>query len=628
MHALRLALALASAAPATAGAQDYSVAVYRFDIHAVAGGLAEYRDTHDLAAAWGAFDASHEGVQDRIVGQALEPLVALYEAHPAWGADFALPGALVDVVADRHPGLRARMQALDGQVHFGGFTHGGDLWTAQPAAVIRRSMAATDAAFARAGLTPSPTVAPVAGQFGPGLGDLLPAGSIVVFARPAWERLHDGADPFYALGGAIAAPARSTPAVTWVFDGDAALLASGGVAVTRGPEFVTDDDALAAHEAALAAEADAGRPPTPLAIVLERLGDDGSEPLPATLDAVGLEDPRRWTGGAGIAGDEEADGGVRRRFARAFRRVHAAEILADDPDAPDVTAAWQRLLRAGIASATGPDPLGAAVRFARDAADDAEAAVAERLAGAAEVCSEFLWVRGAGGTVSCSAGPGANRRAPEEPVDGVRGTAAGEVGLVLDVEQLVDPDLPGDPLVLRLEHRFGEDLADGGPLHPRALHVPFDADGIRFVPAGRTASDPAPFVEVPAEQVADGTPLPLAGGVLDVGSLGFLVVDPALAPPHVVLYPGDGVVLLSDDTPGIGGPEVWEAYLVEDEPDALRLARRLVHAPDLYVAGPPLPEPEVPTACACAATDAGGASPLLLLVLLSARRSGRGRGRP
>ncbi|GEM_PF-2842407 len=86
---------------------------------------------------------------------------------------------------------------------------------------------------------------------------------------------------------------------------------------------------------------------------------------------------------------------------------------------------------------------------------------------------------------------------------------------------------------------------------------------------------------------------------------------------------------MRDRTPGLGGPERWEVYPVEDEADALRLARRLVHAPDLFVPGPERPEPEVPGICDCdTAGSPSGAYLVPLLLLFRRRRSATDPGTP
>jgi hypothetical protein len=620
MHALRTTILVSLLCPTSALGQDASVAIYRFDVHAAAGGLEITRAAHDLWAG-DPFDASAEGMEDRIIEQALVPLLDVYEAHPAWGADFALSGALVDILANRHPDVLAQLQRLDGQLHYGGFTYAGTLWTTEPTAVTRRSLEATKAAFASAGLTRSRVVASGAGQFGPGLDDLLDPGGVVVISAADWAEISDETARLYALGETTVVVGGSDQlgedTLRWTFDGDALSLASAGVSVAQGPGFITDATAIAEHEGLLGAREAAGFAPTALADIVDRALDTTVlPPMPSTVDQA----REGWLGGVGTAVQDEADGAVRRALATAWRHVHTAEGLAEDP-AEDVDAAWSHLLHVGVAAATGPDPLQDAVAFALAHAEAAQAAVASRLAVAGAPCSEFAVFERA--ALSCSPGWGINRRAPEELLEGVSGLAFGEVGFVLDVDQFEDPDLIGDPLVLTLTHRSGVDLANGGPLHPRALLIPFDAELIRIVPAGRTGSDIEPFVSIPTQQGA-GRRLPLGGGVLDLGTAGFLVLDPVAAPPHIEIDGDAGLVVIRDETGGVG-VELWEVYVVERESDALSLARRLIQQPALYLPGPELPEPEVPSACeACSANTAGSSAAsawvLGLLLLLSARR--------
>jgi hypothetical protein len=524
------------------------------------------------------------------------------------------------------------MKDLDGQVAFGGFSFADELWTTQPADVIRRSYAAGRRAFEDAGIALSPVVAGVAGQFGMGLGDVLPAGSLAILPRAAWERGHpdESVAPAFLLSDTTRAVVSDVAwtengvELEWSFDGDGALLASGGIAPVRGIDFALDPGALAEYEASLADRAAAGFDLTTIAAAYDGLQASGfaPPPLPPTLDTVGSAGGAPWLGEAGTAGAQEADGALRRAWAAAHRDVRAAEALAQAAGEfapPDITEAWDALLRAGIASASGPSPLRAAVLYARNRAAAARRLVLPRLEEAAGPCLDHVLIRGRDGTVGCVGAWGAARRDADDLLEGVSARAGDDGGLILDVQQLEDPDLSGDPLLLRVRHTFGVDLDAGGPLSPRRISLPFTTDVLRFVPAGRTGRELEPFVEVPA---VEPIVLPLGGGVLDLGDPGHLVLDPRHLNLGVFVLPDEDRIEILDATPGIGGPEIWELYVVESRADALRLAERLVQRPDLYFPVPRTGLEADPIACDCTSSLGPNPTPTIVLcvAILRARR--------
>jgi len=638
-----LLLILALAAPlsvAQAGSETrkYALAVYHFNLQYVAGGLQEFWEDLGSPPTWEGLDRTDEGVQDAIIVESFLPLLQLYAAHPDWGADFELQGLMVDVIAQRHPETLALMQELSaaGLVSFDSFHYSDELWTAQPAEAIRRSYAHTVEAFAAADVVHGSSYFTQEGQFGVGLGDVVPEGSVGMIARnlfglhyPTEDRraLFDLGDGRFAT---VAGHSWSvevgdvTVQTAWTFMDDGELLATGGLNPYFLPSFHADPAEVAAYEAQVQALVDDGYTPASVALVAADLLAAGyaPEPLPPLLDGAWQPDDTHnvglWMGDGGAFEGIEADGAVRAGYALAYREVRMASLLAGDVS--DTEEAWRELALGGVSDSTGWNPGRGEVEYAFTHQASARALVAPLLEAASLgalplACPDLASFSGIDGTVSCLDGRD-SRRVEVDP-DAVGGTAGATDATVTEL-WFDDPEYPG---AVGWSVTFAGLRSAGEPL--RWVEIPWTEDQIRFLPAGRTEG----LAAVPLALLADAEEpvgLGLAGGLLHLGDDRWLVLDPASTMLAARVHPESPVVRFHDETPGRDDVEEWVFWFVEGETEALALADRLVQRPDL-VFEPPRPIEEILSDCACAAGGSvrGTTAWLLLAVVAGSVRRRR-----
>ena len=653
MRTRRLLLALlvaplaipSSSAWAGGEPRQYALAVYHFNVQYVAGGLQEFWEDLGSPPNWEGLDVSDEGVQDAIIVESFLPLLELYADHPDWGGDFELQGLMVDAIRERHPATLALMQELSaaGLVHFDSFHYSDELWTAQPAEAIRRSFDDTLQAFDAAGVVHGGSYFTQEGQFGLGMADVIPEGGVGMIPRnlfglhyPIEDRrpLFDAGDGRWATvaGHSWTVDVGGTTFQTaWTFMDDGELLATGGLNPYFLPSFHADPEEVADYEAQVQGLVDAGYTPASVALVAAELLAAGyePEPLPPLIDGAWQPDDTAnvglWMGDVGTFPAIEADGAIRAGYAQAYREVRMATVL-EGADEPAVDEAWRALALGGVSDSTGWNPNRGEVEYAFTHQARARALVAPLLEAAKDAaipleCPELARFSGADGALSCVASSPARRVDAEPALQGAVAAAADAEVVAVTERWFTDPEVPG---AVGWSVTFeGLDATDV-PL--RRVEIPWSADLVRFVPAGRTeglAAVPLSLFVSEAEPVG----VPLAGGVLDLGAELRLVVDPTSTMLAARVHPDSPVVRFHDASPGRANAEEWIFWFVEGDDAALQLADQLVQRPPLEFE-PPRPIPEEPPQtvdCACSAGAGGQAGWWLLplgALIGSRRRAG------
>jgi len=616
----------------------YALSLFHFNLQYVAGGLEDFRDDLGLGEVWSELDASAEGVEDAIVLESLLPLLEIYAAHPEWGADIEMQGLMVDVIRERHPNVLSLMQELDGRVAWNSFHYSDELWTAQPPEVMRRSRAAAEAAFADAQLSLSPTVFTQEGQFGVGMGEVLPDNGIAILPRNLFglHYPHDESEPLFSgegmdviVGGQswTAEVGDVTFDVRWTFLDDGELLATDDMNPYLLPSFVHDPAAVAAYETELQDLVDQGYEIVPVERVVSELRAAGYTPpaLPPFIDGawqphntnnIGL-----WMGDGGGFVVDESDGEVRKRWHSAYRDVSVAQRLVDTGLAQDpgvLEEAWKQIFLAGVSDATGWNPYRSEVAYSY-----AHSALARELA--AEIFAQ--------GPVRDDFSPGWWLTSDGELL--VRTTELGSTPLDEPLIE-VNPgtDISGAEIAInwitssRAPEGIGLKVSFSGlPTNAKGgrwLDIPWDRSDFRFLPAGRDEG----FVSVPIALFADAEEpvgAPLANGILEVGENLFVVLDPTTMLLCARIHPSQDFVRFFDETPSPGGQEAWELWFVVGEDAALELSRNLIREPAGPFDGSP-PEERIPGLqnCLCDQAAPGQHGLLFLgLFLLGLRRGSR-----
>jgi len=372
----------------------FSLAIYHFNLQYVAGGIHAYLNQPDT---------SEEALEDLIITESFEPLVALFEAHPAWGGSFEMQGLFLEALEARFPDLLVRFGRLvqRGQVDLMSFHWSDQLFLAYPYRDQRWSWDQNQRLLQRFCLPQSPAFFTQEGQYGEGMAKLAhdETGAMAVLPRnllsfnlgddkPRGLWLERDGMPLLTTDG-YADPASGW-ALDWNFVDDAELLATGGINPYFPALFVTSAEAVQAYEDKLQALEDGGYRVTTVREYRRQLEAAGIAPVPIPFVHDGQwqsdagDNLFQWMGfGAGWPGDER-DNGLLTANVKVSHRLRAAEILLDQADAAGLATADLRarldgavreLLKAEVSDATGWRPYVVEVRYGLDHAAAAEAAV-------------------------------------------------------------------------------------------------------------------------------------------------------------------------------------------------------------------------------------------------------------
>jgi len=610
------ALLAALVTPGDAGAENlrFAAAVYHFNVQYVAGGLEALVADLQLQATWQGLDYSEAGVEDAIIRESFLPLLEMYQRHPAWGADFELQGLMVDIIRQRHPDVLTLMQQLDGQVSFDSFHYSDELWTAQPAEVMARSRLETQAAFAAAGLNVGRTAFTQEGQFGSGMGSVLPAGDVAILPRNLFGLHYSDSEraSLYRMGdvGVVIGGHGWTQQVggnsvelawTWMDDGE--LLATNDLDPYFLPSFVHHPESVAEYELHLQQLEITGYTIATVAEAVDALRALGyqGEPLPPLID--GAWQPRDtnnlglWMGDTGFWPETEADNAVRTNWHRSFAQLRAADALVSaglaDPPALGLASAWRELFLAGVSDATGWNPYRSEVAYSFAHAAAASAAAQEVLGSVDVGCEGCMlrvpWDRD---EVVVAGADELDGVAAEPFLDGV-GVATGSELVSAEFAWFTNPVVSG-ATGLSVTF-FGADTSSNPS---RWIDIPLNTAEIRFLPAGGNDLVSVPLSVFAGAEQAVG--VPLANGILGLGDDRFLVLDPRSMMLAARLHPSQSFVRFVDHSAALVPDEVWQIYFTSGEDSARALSQQLVQRPDVWF----VPAPAANTACACAQSGA------------------------
>ncbi len=564
----------------------YVVSLLHFNLQYVAGGLEGYLED---------WPADEQSVEDQIIVESFEPVLDMLLAHPTWAMDLELQGYMVDVIADRHPGVLDKLQTLtaSGQVELVSFHWSDQLWTAFPWRDQQWSLELTAQSFQDNGLPLARVVFTQEGQFGEGMLEHMPDYGYDIALLPRnlgsymWGQSAD--QTLYDFDGVTVIPTNSLTSadgsyqVQWSFVDDGELLATGGIDPYFGPLFVTNLDAIADFEADMQAREDAGAHISTVSAYVDAVHDRGTVPFPGIIDGSwqpsGSDNMYRWLGGGGLFADDEADSAVRVVQHDAGWTLAAAELL--EPDAPELPDAWRQLLLAEVSDASGWNPISNEVQYGFEhaaAALDAITTVVERACADRGAISSLA--------VDLASGDVLVDDAPDEPAWQETSAPAGvspQVGedRAATVTWYQDPATPD---VLRLDVSF--DYYDATP----ELTLAWDAAVYGTVPALTSRVQ-----EVSAADVGDdgiGLALPLGLARLAEGL--WLVEDHRYQHLAGVFSRADGSLRFIDETAPVDA-HTWSFRLVEGDADrALAVAQALNE------------DPVVTLSCPAAGTDTGG----------------------
>lgn len=581
--------------------------LFHFNIQYCAGGVEE------LWADQG-FDASDEALQDATVTESFLPVLEVLEAHPDWTFTLEMQGLMVDVMAERHPEVLARLQALAaaGQVELVSFHWSDTLFTAFGVRDAEKSAELTRRSFEAQGLELSEVVFTQEGQFSQGMLDRMPEWGyrIAVLPHNLGEYLWGSIDAeIYSYGEVLVLPSRSNAYVDWAFLDDGELWATGDLNCYLGPAFVYDAEATAERVSQLEAmEAEGAR----IAGISAYVDSLEVEPvaLPPVLDGTWQPDETgdlfRWMGGAGeLWAETEQDNAVRVANHRARASLLAAESVPG-ADADLIEAAWKYLLLSEVSDSTGWNPFESEVAYSLYYAGLAETAAEEAVAPVCDGASQ-LFVQGAGGEAPTVTPDGApSETSAEQPArpDWLEPLSSGR-----DAELVWRADADG--------WRLDVEVAEGeGPF---TLSFPWDAQSYVTVPALGDA-----LVEVDAADIyADDIGLPLSWGLSHLREGWSLVLHHDSVFLAANYSRARQVVELVDEV-APSSAFTWTFHLVgEGMADPVELARRLNVEPDVVLPCDALDEPytSIPSDCACGSASPGpGLAGLAAFAWLRRRR--------
>jgi hypothetical protein len=580
--AAAVALLWASGASAQ---EKYALGMFHFNVQYVAGGMYGY-----WAVPNAALDLEAEAIEDAIITESLAPVIDLYEKHPTWGVDIEMQGYALDIIAERHPDLLAKMRVMakSGQIDIVSFHYSDQLYIAYPQEDWERSQALTAATFAKHDVPLSRSVFCQEGQAGAALaGPMKDRGyQTLVWPKNLWIYQHGDFDakPLYKFGDIfIIAGAKGVTykeggndiTVTWTFLDDGELLATGDLNPYFPDLFKHEPAAVAEYEAGLVGLESQGYVITTVNKYVEAV--KGKVPLadpPPLLDGTwqpnSTDGVLRWLGGRGIWGVDERDNQVRTLGAVAHRELVAAEAIAKEAGidaSAALSGAWRLLFLGQVSDATGINPFRGEVeyglahftevlRVARDVITEAKAALGQ----------EAVIIDPASGSVT----PGAEPEAAGKEVDA-------PLSLVIEA---------GD----RQVKQAWEEVAPGrnrvtlsiGPGEATMVTVLFPGAGGGDWITTRALDDATPVTFSRSDFVFEHFYLALPTGVISLGPGLFVIKDQGRTHVAARIVPKSGDVVFVDDTVPFLESATWVFDVLEATPEeavkeavAMNVKRRL-----------------------------------------------------
>lgn len=526
-----------------------ATAVYHFNIQYVAGGLDNYLDVYTV---------SEEELEDAIIRESFEPIVALFEKHPTWGTSFEMQGLMLEIMAERHPDVldRLRTLAARGQVDVMSYHYSDQLVTAYPRRDMEWSWAENQRIFDGLCMPRAPIHFLQEGQFGPGIQAFAAEhDELVILPRNLMKLFHnpppDGLWFDNAGHPTITTDGHSGEGLeyTWSFVDDGELLATAGTNPYIPDVFKKNDVAMADYELELTVLEAQGYTIAPVSFlkhVLETRKIPKTPIAPPVLDGSwqpkGSDNMHLWMGGTGQEPGSERDNEINTLNVSVSRRIAAAVALRErltteapegaaalDLDAIDkaLRAAQRELALGEVSDATGWRPLhtevGYGLRHSKEAGRIADAV--------ARHCAWWLGYRTGQVQVDVDTGQvmPIGEPAPSTPLDGPpAGLEA--IAVTSDRPHTMAWSDHGAFVELTIVHPATETRATGTVPPPRiAVELPFSSPDIAYSPAvAETVLLRAPHASY---AVLNGTSprlgLPLVNGLLELAPGRTLVLDQA-----------------------------------------------------------------------------------------------------
>jgi hypothetical protein len=165
--------------------------------------------------------------EDQLVIQSFEPIVDVYVAHPGWKVTFEMQGYMIEVIAERHPGVLKKLQALqaNNQLEIISCHYSDQLVLAYPREDLEKSLALNDAVYAKYGLKVSSVIYLQEGQTGEGVMKVLGQhGRRIAVVTNGWDEFRSNPpSAYYDQNGTTVLMAGL--GANWLYLGDAELAA-------------------------------------------------------------------------------------------------------------------------------------------------------------------------------------------------------------------------------------------------------------------------------------------------------------------------------------------------------------------------------------------------------------------
>lgn len=363
---MRVILALLLAVSASAQeSRRYALALYHFNVEFIAGS---------------------RRAEDAVITESFEPLLDMYLRHPSWGADFELQGYMIEVLAERHPTVLAKLRRVlaGGRVEIVCCHYSDQLVLAFPREDLEWGLQIGEEILARHDLTRSGVAFFQEGQFGEGLLECLRGygWTIAVAARGTydfWQPKDDS--PLLESRGIVVVPGTSRAytapdgtriEVEWTKLGDGEPVATGSNPYGLKKRFRHDPAVLGGYERHIEELERRGVRIVSVTRYVEEVRALGVIPSPTRpyLDSPWKGDkPEQvylWMG----RHDHplEDDVGIHTEVVRAREEVLLATAIAgaEGSDPEPVVRAWKHLLRAQVSDSTGWAPLLVEMDYARE----------------------------------------------------------------------------------------------------------------------------------------------------------------------------------------------------------------------------------------------------------------------
>jgi len=186
--------------------------------------------------------AGDTGIENKIIEDALDPVLDFYLAHPTWGADIEMQGYMFEETAKRYPAIFEKLKTLVNrrQLDLVSFHYCDQLFLAYPRLDADWTDRINKETFKKYGLIQSTTVFTQEGQFGEGLASFMADKGFktLVLPKNLYRYAHGEQTPapYYALNGVnvvigakgVDYEGEASVHTAWTYMGDAELLPTGG----------------------------------------------------------------------------------------------------------------------------------------------------------------------------------------------------------------------------------------------------------------------------------------------------------------------------------------------------------------------------------------------------------------